>query len=344
MTLGIEALDGHRRGTRRLSTGWSPPRRTTPCRRPPGTAGTSAFSVTRLVDPDLAVGRSEARAAIARHRHDPVGRQRLGQLHVDRRVPARVGRDRADPEREHAEVLAHRVHGGVGAAAAAVGVPLRRDDAAGNDLLARVFGQDLQRLPARRRTTGRRACGRRSATGRRSPRPTASLRSPCRVPGGPSRRASRSRCSPAGTLPCSPRRRRSAACSCPRRPAARSPRRNDGLPGSRGSSSFVRLRSSGLRASLDEQHRHVDVRDGLFADRDVDRLLRRRQRELAVRAHALALGRHQRRRLLPRRLDHDRAPCRRACSCSARRRGRSGCGRSAATRCSRGPARRTTRA
>ena len=44
--------------------------------------GNVAFSVTRLVDPDLAVGRSETRAAVAGHRHDPVGRQRLGQLHV----------------------------------------------------------------------------------------------------------------------------------------------------------------------------------------------------------------------------------------------------------------------
>ena len=60
-----------------------------------------------------------------------------------------------------------------------------------------------------------------------------------------------------------------------------------------------------IGAALDEQHRHEHVRDVGLVDRHRDRLLRRGQRELAMRPDAFALGRHERRRLLPRRLDHD---------------------------------------
>ena len=100
----------------------------------------------RLVDPDLAVRGSEPRRAISRHRHDPVRRQRLGQLDVDLGVPVRVGRDRPDPERQHAEVLAQRARAGVTAAAAAVGIPFRSQHASADDALAVVRGHHLQRL------------------------------------------------------------------------------------------------------------------------------------------------------------------------------------------------------
>ena len=62
----IEALDRDRRRRRRSAAGWSRPRRTTRCRRPRGSAGTSRFSVSGLLMRISRVGRSEARRACRR--------------------------------------------------------------------------------------------------------------------------------------------------------------------------------------------------------------------------------------------------------------------------------------
>ena len=58
-----------------------------------------------------------------------------------------VGDERAEPEGEHAEVLAHRrARPRVRAPAAAFVAALRDEHAAADDVLPRVLGQDLQRL------------------------------------------------------------------------------------------------------------------------------------------------------------------------------------------------------
>ena len=93
------------------------------------------------------VARAEPRVAIGRHRHDAIRRQRLGQRDVHARLAVGVGRDRAKPEREHAEVLAERAGAGICAAATAVGLPLRCQHAARHDALAAVFVEHLERLP-----------------------------------------------------------------------------------------------------------------------------------------------------------------------------------------------------
>ena len=53
----------------------------------------------RLVDADLAVGRPEARRLVGRHRHDPVGGQRLGQRDVDA-SPGRWRRSTTEPSQK----------------------------------------------------------------------------------------------------------------------------------------------------------------------------------------------------------------------------------------------------
>ena len=100
----------------------------------------------RLVDPDFAFPRSEPGRLVAGNRHDAVGRQRFGQLHVSRGAAARVGGDRAEPEREHPEVLAQLADSRIGAAAAAVVGALRRQHAPADDALTVVCGHHLERL------------------------------------------------------------------------------------------------------------------------------------------------------------------------------------------------------
>ena len=109
--------------------------------------GNAAFERHRLVDADLGVGRSEARARVAGDRHDAVGRQRLGQLDVDRRVaasrrwrPSRARtRARGSPART---VPGPRSSPPPPPSASPFGVR----HAPGDDPLPRVLGQDLQRL------------------------------------------------------------------------------------------------------------------------------------------------------------------------------------------------------
>ena len=249
-------------------------------------------------------------------------------------MAARVGRNGSDPEGQHAEVLAQGVDGPVHAAASPVGVPLRRDDAAGNDLLARVFGEYLERLL---HVDGREHVG--GAEGRQGQHA---------VVDGPQRDFAR------GAAPLAirhvERHRRGVGgpvlflVGCHRdgqalarvlhpelqitqperglarvarivlysfarwgpfdvpRLAARRRRPFTAVPSGAGLPCGI---SKGFCASLHKEDRHIDIRNRIVGDRHVDRLLRGRQRELPIGADAFAFRRDERRRLLPWRLDHD---------------------------------------
>ena len=101
----------------------------------------------RLVDADLALRPSRSATALS----PATAMMRYvvsdsGSVTSRLRAALRVGDDRAEPEREHAEVLAQRARSGVLAAAAAVRRALRRQHAAADDLCRESSFDDLQRL------------------------------------------------------------------------------------------------------------------------------------------------------------------------------------------------------
>jgi hypothetical protein len=57
-----------------------------------------------------------------------------------------VGHDRSKPEREDAKIFPHHAGATLGAPAASVSLPFRRQDAPADDALTIVRGQHLQRF------------------------------------------------------------------------------------------------------------------------------------------------------------------------------------------------------
>ena len=210
-----------------------------------------------------------------------------------------VGDDRTEPEREHAKILAQHSRSGVASAAAALARSFRRDDAAADDLLARVVVDDLQRFldVDTRQDVGRLIRGERKDA----------------VVDGPQRHfRSRARAFRVFYIDVDLRFRRGAELVAIRFDGDVQPLRciddfqrdvaeaEGGLAGI-----AVVVRVGVFRPSFEEQDRHEDVRDVCIVYRYSDGLLRRRELEFLPRAHAFAFGSQKRGRRFPRRLDHD---------------------------------------
>ena len=265
----------------------------------------------RLVDFDLDGRRSESRGRVRGHRHDAIGRERLGQRDVLRRVTGRVCLDGPEPEGERPEVAPEIARAAFVAATAAVLRALRRQHAPADDALPAVFVHHLQRLLAIHRAHDVRDAivgQRQNAVVHGPQRDLARRRPACRVGHGHRdlRLARRAVFRPIGRdLHVEPLRRVLDADLRVAQPERRLAR-----------VAAVRARIL-RRPAANEQHGDVQVGNVLLGDRHFDSLLRGRQIETLVPAARPPVRRSRARWPFPTATESSRAPCRRVSTSSS---------------------------